>query len=45
MEDDALMVTATQTMVLVDLERRRPAEIPEAYRRLIREFEGEGLEE
>jgi acyl-CoA thioester hydrolase len=44
MEDDLLMVTATQTMVLVDLERRRPAEIPQAYRDLIRGFEGEGLE-
>ena len=29
MEDDELMVTATQTVVLVDLEERRPAPIPE----------------
>ncbi len=29
MEDDELMVTATQTLVLVDLEQRRAAEIPE----------------
>ncbi len=28
--DDALMVTATQTLVLVDLETRRPTPIPEA---------------
>ena len=44
MEDDELMVTATQTLVLVDLEQRRPAEIPEEYRTLIRSFEGEDLE-
>ncbi len=44
MEDDELMVTATQTLVLVDLEERRPAEIPDEYRSLIRSFEGEDLE-
>ena len=44
LEDDALMVTATQTLVLVDLERRRPAEIPAAYRDTIRAFEGDNLE-
>ena len=44
MDDDQLMVTATQTMVLVDLAARRPAEIPQAYRDLIRGFEGEDLE-
>ena len=44
MDDDLLMVTATQTMVLVDLAARRPAEIPQAYRELIRGFEGEDLE-
>jgi len=44
MEDDELMVTATQTLVLVDLEARRPAEIPDEYRSLIRSFEGEDLE-
>ena len=43
-EDDVLMVTATQTLVLVDLEERRPAEIPDEYRSLIRSFEGEDLE-
>jgi acyl-CoA thioester hydrolase len=42
--DDLLMVTATQTLVLVDLEERRPAEIPDEYRSLIRSFEGEDLE-
>ena len=44
MDDDQLMVTATQTMVLVDRAARRPAEIPQAYRELIRAFEGEDLE-
>jgi acyl-CoA thioester hydrolase len=44
MDDDELMVTATQTLVLVDLERRRPAEIPDEYRTLIRAFEGDDLE-
>jgi acyl-CoA thioester hydrolase len=45
MEDDALMVTARQTLVLVDLAERRAAPIPEAYREPIRTFEGEDLEE
>ena len=44
MEDDVLMVTATQTLVLVDLAERRPCEIPDEYRELIRGFEGEDLE-
>jgi acyl-CoA thioesterase FadM len=43
--DDALMVTATQTLVLVDLAQRHTSEIPEEYRRVIRAFEGEDLEE
>ena len=43
-QDDQLMVTATQTLVLVDLAERRPAEIPDAHRALIRSFEGEDLE-
>jgi acyl-CoA thioester hydrolase len=43
-DNDLLMVTATQTMVLVDLAERRASEIPRAYRDLLREFEGEGLE-
>ena len=45
MEDDALMVTARQTLVLVDLDERRAAPLPEAYREPIRAFEGEDLEE
>jgi len=41
--DDALLVTATQTLVLVDLEERRAVPIPEAYRERVRAFEGEAL--
>jgi acyl-CoA thioesterase FadM len=44
MEDDVLMVTATQTLVLVDLAERQACEIPPEYRDLIRGFEGEDLE-
>ena len=44
LEDDELMVTATQTLVLVDLAERRPAAIPAEYRELIRSFEGTDLE-
>ena len=44
MEDDALMVTASQTLVLVDLSERSACEIPDEYRARIRAFEGEALE-
>ncbi len=44
MENDELMVTATQTLVLVDLAERRACEILPEYRDLIRSFEGEDLE-
>jgi acyl-CoA thioester hydrolase len=44
MEDDLLMVTATQTLVLIDLEARQPTPIPDAYRQLFRVFEGADLE-
>ena len=37
--DDVLMVTATQTMVFVDLARRRPREIPSEWRTPVEEFE------
>ena len=40
LEDDVLMVTAKQTLVLIDLERRRPVEIPESYRAAVASFEG-----
>ena len=41
--DDVLMVTATQTLVLVDLAERRPVPIPEHYRERAAAFEGAGL--
>ena len=41
--DDLLLVTATQTLVLVDLEERRPVPIPDVYRQRIRAFEGDAL--
>ena len=44
MEDDALMVTASQTLVLVDLAERRAVEIPDAFRERMRGFEGDDLE-
>jgi len=43
-EDDQLMVTAEQTLVLVDLDERKAAPIPGAYRQCIRAFEGADLE-
>ena len=43
-DGDELMVTATQTLVLVDLAERRACEIPDGYRSLIRTFEGDDLE-
>ena len=42
--DDLLMVTATQTLVLVDLDERKPVPIPDSYKDAIRAFEGEALE-
>ena len=43
--DDSLMVTSTQTLVLVDLETRRPTSIPDSLREPIRAFEGADLVE
>ncbi|HKD34866.1 MAG TPA: thioesterase family protein [Gaiellaceae bacterium] len=43
-EDDLLMVTASQALVLVDLDARRPYPIPESLVELIAAFEGEDLE-
>ena len=43
-DDDTLMVTATQTLVLVELERRHPVEVPGSYRARLRAFEGDHLE-
>ena len=42
--DDELMVTATQTLVLVDLDERKAVPIPESYKEAIGAFEGEALE-
>jgi acyl-CoA thioester hydrolase len=38
-DDDVLMVTANQTLVLVDLEERKACPIPDAIRERIRTFE------
>jgi acyl-CoA thioester hydrolase len=40
-EDDLLLVTASQTLVLIDLDERKPVPIPDSYREAIRAFEGE----
>ena len=42
--DDTLMVTARQTLVLVDLAARRPVEVPAELRAAIARFEKEDLE-
>jgi acyl-CoA thioester hydrolase len=42
--DDVLMVTATQTLVMIDLEQRRAQAIPDWLRERIRAFEGDDLE-
>jgi acyl-CoA thioester hydrolase len=41
--DDVLMVTAEQTLVLIDFEQRRPTPIPDWYRDAMRAFEGDDL--
>ena len=43
-KDDVLMVTASQTNVLVDLDERKAAPIPQEYRDAIRAIEGDDLE-
>ena len=43
-EDDALMCTAEQTLVLIDVAGHRPVPVPEAYRRRVAEFEGSAME-
>ena len=42
--DDLLLVTATQTLVLVDLDERQAVPIPEEYKEAIRAFEGDALQ-
>ncbi|MFL5737034.1 MAG: acyl-CoA thioesterase [Actinomycetota bacterium] len=41
--DDLLMVTAAQTLVLVDLDERKAVPVPDSYKETIRAFEGEAL--
>jgi acyl-CoA thioester hydrolase len=43
-EDDVLMVTAEQTLVLVDLAERKACPIPETFVERLRTFEGADLE-
>jgi acyl-CoA thioester hydrolase len=43
-DDDVLMVTAQQTLVLVDLEERKACAIPDSFKERIRAFEGEDVE-
>jgi acyl-CoA thioester hydrolase len=38
-EADVLMATAKQTLVLIELEHRRPVAVPEAFRERIAQFE------
>lgn len=42
--DDTLMVTAQQTLVLVDLQRRSPVPIPPGFRSVFAAFEQDALE-
>ena len=42
--DDLLMVTAKQTLVLIDRESRRPMRVPDELRNAVRAFEGADLE-
>jgi len=44
-DGDVLMATAEQTLVLVDLDERRPCAIPETYREQVAAFEGDDLEQ
>jgi acyl-CoA thioester hydrolase len=38
-DDDALMATATQTLVLISLADRKPVEVPESFRTQVAAFE------
>jgi acyl-CoA thioester hydrolase len=40
LDEDRLLVTAKQTIVLVDFEHRRPLEVPAGFRELVTAFEG-----
>ena len=43
-DDDVLLVTAKQTLVLIDVERREATPIPDEYKPPIRAFEGDDCE-
>lgn len=43
-EDDRLMCTAEQTLVLIDLASRHPIPVPEDFRRAVAAFEGPDLD-
>jgi acyl-CoA thioester hydrolase len=43
-EDDLLLCTAEQTLVLVELAERRPTPVPEPFRQALAAFEGADLE-
>lgn len=43
-DDDVLMCTAEQTLVLVELAERRPTPIPRGYTEVVAAFEGADLE-
>jgi acyl-CoA thioester hydrolase len=43
LDDHRLMCTARMTLVLIDVATRRPAPVPEDYRRAIVAFEGDGV--
>jgi len=45
LDGEILAVTATQTVVLVDLSERKPCPVPGWWRERIREFEGDDLEQ
>lgn len=42
--DEALMVTAHQTLVYIDLEQRRAAPVPDEYRAAIKAFEADNVD-
>ena len=42
--DDALMVTAHQTLVYVDLAERKACPVPDGFRRAVTAFEGEDVD-
>jgi acyl-CoA thioester hydrolase len=42
--DDVLMVTASQTLVLVDLNERKAYPVPDSFKQRVRAFEGSDLE-